>query len=81
MCNYLYVLNKIEILRIGDEHDERDYTIVDTEGQDILIKSIESIKVCGITYSYNEELAYQLNITEDFGVRGYFSVWLSTYYQ
>ena len=39
-------------------------TIVDTEGQDITIKSIESIKVCGITYSYNEDLAYQLYITD-----------------
>ena len=41
---------KTEILRIGDEHDEREYIIVDTEGQEIPIKSIETIKVCGIQY-------------------------------
>ena len=27
-------------------------------------KSIEAIKVCGITYSDNEELAYEINIAE-----------------
>jgi hypothetical protein len=28
------------------------------------IKSIEAIEVCGITFSYNKEAAYQLNITD-----------------
>ena len=35
---------KTEILRIGDEHDEREYTIVDNEGQEIPIKSIETME-------------------------------------
>ena len=48
-CNFF--IHKTEILRIGDEHDEREYTIVDNEGQEIPIKSIETIKVCGIHYS------------------------------
>ena len=30
----------------------------------ITSKSIEAIKVCGITYSDNEELAYEKNITD-----------------
>ena len=29
-----------------------------SEGEETQIKSIESIKVCGITYSYNEFLPY-----------------------
>ena len=28
------------------------------------VKSIETIKMCGIHYSYNEEAAYQPNITD-----------------
>ena len=35
---------KSEILRLGDEHDEREYTIVDNEGQEIPIKSIETME-------------------------------------
>ena len=31
---------------------------------EITSKSIEAIKVCGITYSDNEELAYEKNITD-----------------
>ena len=54
-------------LRIGDEHEEREYIIVDTEGQEIPTKSIETTKVCGIHYSYNGEAAYQLNITDKIG--------------
>ena len=36
------------------------------DGNEITSKSIEAIKVCGITYSDNEELAYenQLGITK-----------------
>ena len=55
---------KTEIMRIGDDHLEREYIIEDSTGQEVQIKSIEAIKVCGITYSYNEGLAYQLNITD-----------------
>ena len=50
---------KMEILRIGDEHIEKEYIIVDADGNEIISKSIEAIKVCGITYSDNEELAYE----------------------
>ena len=32
---------------------------VDADGNKITNKSIEAIKVCGITYSDNEELAYE----------------------
>ena len=32
------------ILRIGNEHDEREYIIVDNEGQEIPIKYNETIK-------------------------------------
>ena len=42
---------KTEILRIGDEHIEKNYIIVDVDGNDVISKSIEAIKVCGITYS------------------------------
>ena len=55
---------KMEILRIGDEHIEKEYIIVDTDGNEIISKSIEAIKVCGITYSDNKELAYEKNITD-----------------
>ena len=55
---------KTEIMRIGDEEIEKDYVIEDNNGQEVQIKSIEAIKVCGITYSYNERLAYQANITD-----------------
>ena len=41
---------------------KKDYIIEDNAGQEVQIKSIEAIKVCGITYSYNERLAYQANI-------------------
>ena len=41
---------KTEILRIGDEHIEKEYIIVDTDGNEIISKSIQAIKVCGITY-------------------------------
>ena len=55
---------KTEILRIGDEHIEKEYTIVDVDGNKMTSKSIEAIKVCGITYSDNKELAYEKNITD-----------------
>ena len=55
---------KTEILRIGDEHIEKDYTIVNADGNEITSKSIEAIKVCGVTYSDNEDLAYEKNITD-----------------
>ena len=51
--------SKTEILIIGDEHAETEYIIVDKDGQDVPIKSIETIKVCGIHYSYNEEAVYK----------------------
>ena len=34
------------------------------QGEELAIKSIEAIKVCRITFSYNEEAAYQLNIAD-----------------
>ena len=37
---------------------------MDAEGNEITSKSIEAIKVCNITYSDNEELAYGKNITD-----------------
>ena len=40
---------KTEILRIGDEHIEKEYIIVDADGNEITSKSIEAIKVCGLT--------------------------------
>jgi hypothetical protein len=55
---------KTEILRVGDEQIEKEYTIINAEGNEIISKSIEAIKVCGITYSDNEELAYEKNITD-----------------
>ena len=51
-------------MRIGDEHIEKEYIIVDADGNEITSKSIEAIKVFGITYSDNEELAYEKNITD-----------------
>ena len=64
--SFFYVLtllylkhNKTEILRIGDEHIEKEYIIGDADGNEITSKLKESIKVCGITYSDNEELAYE----------------------
>ncbi len=50
---------KTELLRIGDEHIEKEYIIVNADGNEIISKSIEAIKVCGVTYSDNEELAYK----------------------
>ena len=47
-------------MRIGDDQIQKDYIIEDKAGQEVQIKS----KVCGITYSYNERLAYQANITD-----------------
>ena len=41
---------KTEILRVGDEHIEKEYIIVDADGNEIISKSIEAIKACGITY-------------------------------
>ena len=55
---------KTEVPRIGDEHIEKEYIIVDVDGNDIISKSIEAIKICFITHSDNEELAYDKNITE-----------------
>ena len=55
---------KTETLRIGDEHIEKEYIIVDAEGNEVTSKLIEAIKVCGITYSDNEELTYEKNITD-----------------
>ena len=49
---------------IGDEHIEKEYIIVDADGNEITSKSMEAIKFCGITYSDNEELAYEKNITD-----------------
>ena len=46
-------------MRIGDEHIEKEYIIVDADGNEVRSKSIEAIKVCGITFSDNEELAYE----------------------
>ena len=43
----------MEILRIGDEHIEKEYIIVDSDGNEIRSKSIEAIKVCGITYPHS----------------------------
>ena len=43
---------------------EKNYIIVDVDGNDVISKSIEAIKVCGITYSDNEELAYEKNIAD-----------------
>ena len=37
---------------------------MDAHGNEITSKSIEAIKVYGITYSDDEELAYEKNITE-----------------
>ena len=37
---------------------------MDADGNEITSKSMEAIKVCGITYSDNEELAYEKNITD-----------------
>ena len=66
LLSFFYVLtllylkhNKTEILRIGDEHIEKEYIIGDADGNEITSKLKESIKVCGITYSDNEELAYE----------------------
>ncbi len=52
---------KTEILRIGDEHIEKKYIRVNAEGNEITSKPIEAIKVCGVIYSENEELAYEKN--------------------
>ena len=49
---------------VGDEHIEKEYIIVDADGNEITSKSMEAIKFCGITYSDNEELAYEKNITD-----------------
>ena len=43
---------------------EKEYIIVDADGNEVRSKSIEAIKVCGITFSDNEELAYEKNITD-----------------
>ena len=45
---------KTEIMRIGDEQIQKDYIIEDNAGQEVQIKSIEAIKVCGITCSYTQ---------------------------
>ena len=34
------------------------------DGSEVDINSIEAIKVCGVTFSYNEALAYKANITD-----------------
>ena len=49
---------KTEILRIGDEHIEKEYIVVDVDGDEVISKSIEAIKVCDLTYSNNEQ-AYE----------------------
>jgi hypothetical protein len=36
---------------------------VNAEGNEITRKSIEATEVCGVTYSDNEDLAYEKNIT------------------
>ena len=56
--------SKTKKLRLGEENNEKEYNITGMEGEEIAIKSIEAIKVCGITFSYNEEAAYQLNIAD-----------------
>ncbi len=55
---------KTEILRLGNKIEEKECNITGINEEDIAIKSIEAIKVCGITISYNQETAYQLNITD-----------------
>ena len=37
---------------------------MDSEGEDVKIQSIEAIKVCGITYSNNEDTANHENIID-----------------
>ena len=34
----------------------------DMDGSDVEINSIEDIKVCGVTFTYNEAVAYRANI-------------------
>ena len=53
-----------EILRLGDENKEGTPRISNIYCSEVEINSIEAIKVCGITFSYNEAVAYKVNITD-----------------
>ena len=44
---------------MGNEHIEKENRLVGAYGNEITNKQIEAIKVCGITHSDNEELAYE----------------------
>ena len=44
--------------------DEQTFQISNMDGSEVDINSIEAIKVCGVTFSYNEALAYKANITD-----------------
>ena len=47
----IIITTKTEILRVGDEHIEKEYIIVDEDGNEVISKSIEAIKVCGMWYN------------------------------
>jgi exonuclease III len=54
-------VNKTEILRLGTQanHFKKLYHVNNST-----IESVESIKICGITFSNNKELSYQKNIKD-----------------
>jgi len=55
---------KTEIMIIGDENREVENLRIKFKGQKINIKTQEAVKVFGITFSSNKELAYEANIKE-----------------
>ena len=54
-------VNKTEILRLGTRANlfKKSYCVNNS-----MIESVESVKICGITFSNNKELSYQKNIKD-----------------
>lgn len=55
---------KTEIMIIGDENRAVENHTIKFKGQRINITTQEAVKICGITFSSNKELAYEANIKE-----------------
>jgi hypothetical protein len=55
---------KTEILILGSDADTRKQFIINFKGKTFSIVSQPKVKICGITFSNDNEMAYQDNITE-----------------
>ena len=57
-------IQKTEIMKINELIHTPDYIVLQRGNNNCIIKTKESVKICGITFSPNTETAYEDNVNE-----------------